>query len=137
MKFCYQCGKVTAGEPLFCRNCGRTYDVRLCPRLHPNPRYAKVCSQCGARELSDPQPQVSIWWKVLEFLTKLVIGTALICLSLACLLALLERPETRNAMFALGILLGLLWWFWSQLPEWFQRLVRRVLRRKESNREHR
>ena len=31
MKYCYQCGRMTAGEPLYCQLCGRTYDVKLCP----------------------------------------------------------------------------------------------------------
>ena len=64
MKYCYECGRVTAGEPLFCQFCGRTYNVKLCPRLHVNPRFAEVCSQCGSRDLSTPQPKVSVWWRI-------------------------------------------------------------------------
>ena len=29
---------MTAGEPLFCNFCGRSYDLKLCPHRHPNPR---------------------------------------------------------------------------------------------------
>ena len=47
------------GKPLFCGHCGRTYNVKLCPRLHTNPRIAEVCSQCGSRDLSTPQPERS------------------------------------------------------------------------------
>jgi hypothetical protein len=140
MKFCYQCGRFTGGKaPLFCTSCGRSYDIRLCPRLHPNPRYAKVCSQCGAHELSEPQPSVPFRWKVLEFLVKVLLGTLLVCLSLAFLVSLLQSPQMQNGLLGLGILLGILlgvlWWLWSQLPEWFQKFVRRVLKRKENNRE--
>ena len=63
MKYCYHCGHMTAGEPLFCDHCGRSYDVKLCPRLHPNPRGAEVCSQCGSRELSTPQPKIPMSWQ--------------------------------------------------------------------------
>jgi hypothetical protein len=137
MKFCYQCGKLTSGEPLFCGSCGRTYDVRLCPRLHANPRHAKYCFQCGSDEFSKPQPKVSIWWKVLEFLARAFFGVLLAYFSLAFLVWFLGRPETQGGLVMIGILLGILWWLWSQLPEWFRKLVRRVLKRKERKSEHR
>ena len=92
MKYCYHCGRLTSGEPVFCQFCGRSYDVKLCPRLHPNPRFADVCSQCGSRELSTPQPKVSPWWKVLEFLLRILFGTVLVYLSLSLLVALLRSP---------------------------------------------
>src|SRR5579872_4890024 len=135
MKFCYQCGKASAGDPLFCTKCGRTYDVRLCPRLHRNSRFAKVCSQCGSRELSHAQPSVSFWWKVLEFLAQIVFGVALVYLTLAGFEALLKMPQFQNALIGFGILIGLLWWLWSLLPEWFRKLIRRSHRRQEQNHE--
>jgi hypothetical protein len=135
MKFCHSCGKASAGDPLFCTKCGRTYDVRLCPRLHQNSRWAKACSQCGSRELSEPQPRVSFWWKVLGFLARVFLGLFLLYLSLYVLLALLRRPEVQGGVVIVGILLGFLWWLWSALPEWFQKLVRRSLKRKERERE--
>ena len=90
MKHCYHCGRVTSGEPLFCNSCGRSYDVKLCPRLHVNPRYATVCSQCGSRELSTPQPKVSLWWKVLGFVLQILCGIVLVYLSLSLLV---DTPE--------------------------------------------
>jgi hypothetical protein len=135
MKFCYQCGRMTAGEPLYCNSCGRSYDVKLCPRHHANPRSAEVCSLCGSRELSTPQPRISVWWRVLEFFAKVVFGILLVYLTLAGLLALLKTPQFQNALIAFGILIGLLWWLWSELPEWFRKLVRRSIRRKERNHE--
>jgi len=135
MKFCYQCAKMTPGEPLFCSSCGRSYDVKLCPRLHANSRSADVCSQCGSRELSTPQPRVSVWWKVLEFLAKVAFGIVLVFLSLAGFVSLLRTPQFQNALIVFGICMGLLWWLWSSLPEWFRKLVHRSLRRKERNHE--
>jgi hypothetical protein len=135
MKFCYQCAKITPGEPLFCSSCGRSYDVKLCPRLHANSRSADACSQCGSRELSTPQPRVSVWWKVLEFLAKVAFGIVLVYLSLAGLVALLTTPQFQNALIVFGVCMGLLWWLWSLLPEWFRKLVHRSLRRKERNHE--
>jgi DNA-directed RNA polymerase subunit RPC12/RpoP len=135
MKFCYQCGRATAGDPLFCSKCGRSYDVRLCPRLHRNSRYAKACSQCGSRELSQPQAAVSVWWKVLEFLVRVVFSVLLVCLTLAGLAALLRMREVQAGLVAFGILVGLLWWVWSFVPEWIRKLVSRSVRRKENNHE--
>jgi hypothetical protein len=135
MKFCYQCGRATAGDPLFCSKCGRSYDVRLCPRLHRNSRYAKACSQCGSRELSQPQAAVSVWWKVLEFLIRVGLGVLLVCLTLAGLAALLRMREVQAGLVAFGILVGLLWWVWSLVPEWIRKLVSRSVRRKENNHE--
>jgi hypothetical protein len=82
-------------------------------------------------ELSQAQPSVSFWWKVLEFLAKVVFGTLLIYLSLAGLAALLRTREVQTGLVVFGILLGILWWLWSLLPEWFQKLVSRSRKRKE------
>jgi RNA polymerase subunit RPABC4/transcription elongation factor Spt4 len=135
MKYCYQCGRMTAGEPLFCSSCGRTYGVKLCPRLHANPRSADVCSQCGSRDLSTPEPRVSLWWKVAEFLVRVSLGALLALATVGLLLAMLRSPEVQNGLLVMAILVGLLWWLWSQLPDWFRKLVRRALKRKERGRE--
>lgn len=135
MKYCYECGRITAGEPLYCNSCGRSYDVKLCPRHHVNPRSAEVCSQCGSRELSTPQPKVSVWWKVLSFILQVVAGGFLLLLSLAFIAGavkeILSSPQGQAGLFVLGILLGVLWWIWSELPDWLRKLVRRLLKRKE------
>ena len=83
MKYCYQCGKMTAGEPLYCGTCGRTYDVKLCPRLHVNPRGADVCSKCGSRELSTPQPKIPSSLRLLALFVRLGLGLVLFYASLS------------------------------------------------------
>jgi hypothetical protein len=122
---------MTVGEPLFCNHCGRSYDVKLCPRLHQNSRISEVCSQCGSRDLSTPQPKVSVWWKVLSFLLRIVVGTLLVLLSITLLVNLVSMPQMQNVLLGLGILLGLLWWIWSEIPDWLKKVARRVLQRKE------
>ncbi len=131
MKYCYQCGKMTAGEALFCGTCGRSYDVKLCPRLHSNPRGAEVCSKCGSRELSTPQPKIPMSWRLLAILARLGIGLMLFYASLALVVALLRSPEVQRALVAFGMLLAGLWWLWSKLPDWFQELIRALWKRKE------
>src|SRR5580700_9330246 len=110
MKYCYQCGKMTAGEALYCGTCGRTYDVRLCPRAHVNPRGAEVCSKCGSRELSTPQPKIPMSWRLLAILVRLSLGLLLFYASLSLVIALLRSSQFQNALIALSLLLGCLWW---------------------------
>ena len=135
MKFCYQCSKASVGDPPFCSKCGRSYDIRFCPRMHRNSRFAKACRECGSRELSEAQPQVSLWWKVLEFLAKVAFGIVLVYGSLALLLDMLRHPQVQAGLLIIGILVGVLWWAWCQLPEWFRKFVSRRLHRKERDRE--
>src|SRR6266481_2921849 len=102
MKYCYECGRITAGEPLFCNFCGRSYNVKLCPRHHPNPRIAEVCAQCGSRELSTPQPKVSIGWRLLELLLRILLGAFLAVLSIGIVIAIfqgLQSPDGQAGLF--------------------------------------
>ena len=131
MIYCYNCGHMTAGEPLFCGKCGRTYDVKLCPRLHPNPRGAEVCSKCGSRELSTPQPKIPMSLKLLAILVRLALGLLLFYATLSLGIALLRTPQVQSALVALGLLLGCLWWLWSRLPDWLQEAIRALWKRRE------
>ncbi len=128
--YCYNCGHLTPGEPLFCNYCGRSYDVKLCPRLHPNPRSADVCSKCGSRELSTPQPKVPAVWKLLAIVIRLALGLFLFWVTLTFLIALLKNTQIQALMVSLGLLLLSLWIVWSQLPEWFQDALRRTVKRR-------
>jgi hypothetical protein len=134
MKYCYECGRMTPGDPLYCNYCGRSYDLKLCPRHHPNPRIAELCSQCGSRELSTPQPKVSIWWRILEWLTRMLVAALLTVLSaiflFEFLIAVLQSSAGRGAVILLTVLLGLLWWLWTLLPDWFRKLVKRSFERR-------
>lgn len=134
MKYCYQCGRVTTGEPLYCNSCGRSYNVKLCPRGHVNPRSADVCSRCGSRDLSTPQPRVPLHVRVLAFLLSLLPGCLLTFVSLVAAFLLMRQfltnPRWLGALVSLAIVWGLLAWLWSELPLWFRKLVRRLLQRK-------
>jgi hypothetical protein len=139
MKFCYYCGHLTPGEPLFCNSCGRTYDRKLCSARHPNPRSAEVCSQCGSRDFSTPQPRVPLWTRCFAFLLRIVIAVLLVYLAVAFLIAiakgLLASPQACNALLCLGILAALLYWIWDQLPRWMRKLIHRMVGRKGERRE--
>jgi RNA polymerase subunit RPABC4/transcription elongation factor Spt4 len=135
MKHCYHCGRITAGDPLFCNSCGRTFDRKLCPRLHPNPRSAEICSRCGSRELSSPQPKVSAGWQVLEWLTRTVLGAFLVFLAVFLVYAFLKgalgTPGVLDGLILLGCLVAVLTWMWSKVPEWFRKFIQKQLRRKK------
>ena len=129
MKYCYQCGKMTAGEPLYCGTCGRTYDVKLCPRQHVNPRGAEVCSKCGSRELSTPQPKVPAMWKLLAIVVRLGLGLLLLYITLSFLVALARTTQFQQAFVCIALLLVGLWLVWSKLPDWLQDLIRNAVKR--------
>src|SRR5262249_30367373 len=127
MRYCYACDKITAGEPFFCNFCGRSYGVRLCPRMHPNPRKAQACSRCGSKELSTPGPKLPWWSPLLEFAFRFVPGVliagASIIAIVAVLDALLASPATLSALAMPLLALGVLWWAWGMIPAWFRKAM--------------
>jgi hypothetical protein len=140
-RYCYNCNKITVGEPLFCNFCGRSYNVKLCPRLHTNPRNAEICSQCGSRDLSTPQPKVPFWAPILEFLLRMIPGAVLAALSITAvalfILAILSRPALLFSTALLLAALGFLWWVWSQIPASFRRAIHHLLARRPEGRQGR
>ena len=137
MKYCFNCNRTTAATPLFCNHCGATYDLKLCPRLHPNPRWAEVCSQCGSRDLSTPQPKVPLWAKVLLRVTPIAFGALVAIISVFFLVDLLQ-PFARHPdlLFALTIVLSLLWSLWSEVPNFTRRFIYQSIKRRERYEKH-
>jgi len=129
MKICYHCGRVTEGKPLFCNHCGRSYNVKLCPKLHPNPRRAEACSLCGSRNLSIPQNKLPLWFKPLMLLLSVIPGIGLLVISILYLgyftYRLISDPSSLLVPMLVGVLLGLIWLSWMHLPAYLIRLIRR------------
>lgn len=130
MNYCYNCGHITPGEPLYCNYCGRSYDLKLCPRHHANPRSADVCSKCGSRELSTPQPKVPAMWKLLAIVIRLGLGLLLFYVTLSFLVALARTTQFQQALVCFALLLIALWLVWSKLPDWLQDALRNLVKRK-------
>jgi len=139
MKYCFNCNRITPGEPLFCNTCGGSYDWKLCPRRHKNPRTAEACSQCGSRDLSTPQPRRPVWVLPLGFVLAVLPGVFLIIASIAVLfaaiIAILQHPEMIVMLILLAIPFGILWGMWLEIPSWFRSWVYRLLKRKRERHE--
>lgn len=121
---------MTPGQPLFCNTCGRSYDVKLCPRRHVNPRTAEACSQCGSRDLSIPQPRRPTWVPPLGFLFSVVPGAFLTLASIVAVVAILQHPETIVMLILFSIPFGILWGMWLEIPSWFRSWIYRLLKRR-------
>lgn len=139
MKYCFNCNRITPGAPLFCNYCGRSYDVKLCPRRHVNPRTAEACSQCGSRDLSIPQPRRPAWAPLVEFLLWALPGgfltIASVVVLLAVIAAILQHPEKIVVLVLLAVPFGILWSLWSEIPSWFRTFLYRLLKRRRDWRE--
>ncbi len=136
MRYCYNCDRTTVGQPIFCNFCGRTYNVKLCPKLHPNPRSAEVCHRCGSRELSTPQPRIPLWVHITLFVLTLLPGVALALVSIAVIRVLIQQlrsgPDLPAGPFLLTVLTTFLWFMWAEFPHWIRSAIHKWLKRKHS-----
>jgi RNA polymerase subunit RPABC4/transcription elongation factor Spt4 len=127
MRYCHSCHKITRGKPYFCNFCGSSYGVKLCGRLHPNPRLAHACSQCGSRDLSTPQPRIPLLLRPLLFLLGLlpkILGLALVVGGgIWGLTVLLQDARFLQTLVCLGMLAMGLVVFWTLAPKWLRRFL--------------
>jgi RNA polymerase subunit RPABC4/transcription elongation factor Spt4 len=120
MRYCHNCHRLTANKPLFCSNCGCTYGVKLCPRLHVSPKAAQICSQCGSRDLSTPHPKIPILLR--PFVVLLDAGPAVLILFALCIWVvfyirqLLNDPNSLLPLLLIALTLGGLLYGWMRLP---------------------
>jgi RNA polymerase subunit RPABC4/transcription elongation factor Spt4 len=143
IRYCHNCRRITSGEaPMFCQFCGRTYDVKLCPRLHANPRTAQICSQCGSRELTSPQPRASFWLRPLLFLLTITPGLVLLAALIVFVPVFIQRlladPNHLAGLMCVGLILGLAFYIWMHLPHFLRNGVKKLLlgRKKKSGGGH-
>jgi RNA polymerase subunit RPABC4/transcription elongation factor Spt4 len=137
MRYCPQCKRLTAGDPLYCNHCGATYDAKLCPARHLNPRNAEVCAQCGSRDLSTPAPRMSLWLRPVLFLLALLPGVLLALLLLLVVVAMFQQLATNGQIQAqlviLLLRLAILWWFYIHLPKFIQKALRSLWSNKQKD----
>jgi RNA polymerase subunit RPABC4/transcription elongation factor Spt4 len=137
MRYCNHCHRITTGEPPFCNFCGRSYDFKLCPHRHPNPRSAEVCNQCGSRELTTPQPEVPFWMACLLAVLSVLPGVLLLLLTvmffLGFLRVLLTSQQLMFEFMLVGLVIAFLWWLYMQLPGFLRRWLSKLLGRGDRN----
>jgi len=128
MRYCPQCHRLTAADPLYCSHCGSTYDAKLCPARHLNPRNAEVCAQCGSRDLSTPAPPLPLWLRPLLFILSLAPGVILALLLMMVGFGIVHEIATNSQvqgqLVILFLLLALLWWIYIHLPHFIQKALR-------------
>lgn len=138
MRYCNRCRRLTTGEPLYCNYCGSSYNVKLCPARHLNPRTAEVCSQCGSRDLSTPAPPMPFWLAPLLFLLSLVPGGVLMLLLVILLLgianAILTDRQVQTQLLVLVLLLALLTRIYLYVPGFIKNLFRTLWRKSRTDR---
>ncbi|MBI3411847.1 MAG: hypothetical protein HY040_26240 [Planctomycetes bacterium] len=138
MRYCHYCHKTTTGDPLFCHFCGFTYDAKLCPGRHINPRWATVCSQCGSRELSTPAPRVPWWLKPLllagSLLPGVLVALLLVMVAIGLLQAVLTNQAVQAQLMATVLILAVLWWLFLLLPHFIQNMFRSLWRKPKKDR---
>src|SRR5947209_5601788 len=130
MRYCHHCHQITAGDPQFCNSCGRTYNIKLCSRLHVNPRAAQVCSQCGSRDLTTPQPKIPLLLRPLLWLLRIGIGGLLIMTLVIWMgvyvYRLFTNPNGLLSLMCVALSLGLLLYLWMLLPKGFRGFIARI-----------
>lgn len=135
MRYCNQCHRITSGEPLFCNFCGRSYDFKLCPHRHTNPRNAEICSACGSRELSTPHPRIPMWLVPLLALLTALPGLLLVCVTVLFLVgfahALATSPQLQFQLLVVGLMLAFVWYLYMHLPHFLRQLLTRLFRRSD------
>ena len=135
MRYCNQCHRITPGEPLFCNFCGRSYNLKLCPHRHPNPRNAEICSQCGSRDLSMPHPRVPLWLAPLLLILSALPGLVLIGVTLLFLIgfvnALTSSPQLLLQFMLVGLMLAFVWYLYMHLPRFLRRFLTRLFSRSQ------
>ena len=128
MRYCPQCHRLTTGDPLYCNHCGSTYDAKLCPARHLNPRNAEVCAQCGSRDLSTPAPRLRLWLRPVLFGLSLFPGVLLalllIMVAIGIVSEVLTNGQIQGQLLVVLLLLVLLWWCYIHLPKFIQQALR-------------
>lgn len=102
MRFCPHCHRLNPGRPVICHYCGRTWQVRLCPRGHENPPDSQFCGICGSADLSETAGPVPFWIWLIR------IGSLIIFI---LLISSLNPPEFNltDQIIAQVIAITLLW----------------------------
>ena len=118
MRLCTDCWHLNVGEKPFCQNCGCSFNVKLCPHKHVNPRAAKICAECGSSDLSRPQRKAPFYVRPVLFMLFDLGPGILLLLALIVFLSfyihkLLNDPNGLLPLMLIGAALGSLLYLWT------------------------
>jgi hypothetical protein len=51
------------------------------------------------------------------------------------LVEVVTTTKVLNDLIAIGIMLGILWWAWMEMPFWFRKLIYRLMARKRKGKD--
>lgn len=119
MRRCTFCFRFHPGSPPFCSHCGRSFNVRICPRGHVSARGVTFCSECGSSDLSMPAPPASVLHHLSGTVLYLFAVFITIVFVLTLVLAILKSIDWQalsGPLLALLLMLGILYWSTTLLP---------------------
>ncbi|MGH3429748.1 MAG: hypothetical protein ACRDQZ_19630, partial [Mycobacteriales bacterium] len=82
-----------------------------------------------------PQPVVPFGARLIHALERVLITLCVATLVLAGLVGFLSTQQGQNVFAVFAVLGALLWWLWSQLPEWLRKRIHRPKRTNRSGHE--
>lgn len=119
MKRCTYCFRYSIGEHAFCSHCGRSFNVRLCPRGHISPRGADFCGECGSGDLSTPAPPATFLFHLSQWALRVTLALTVIIVALLAVLALiytLNWSAIAPRLLWLVLTVAFLYWTTTLLP---------------------
>jgi hypothetical protein len=103
-----------------------------------------MCSQCGSKDLSTPQPKPFFLLRPLILLIGLGPGFLFLAIAAVYLVFYVHKlftdPNGLLPLMCLGFLLGLLLFIWMMLPHFLRNLLKKIFkflfRRKHKEQQH-
>ncbi len=121
MRYCLYCQRWTAGRPVYCPNCGRTWNHRICPRGHLNPSSALFCADCGSPDLSETSGKERWFSKIAGIISGVLPKILLVGFIVLILANINERSLEPLAGFIISI--SILFVVFTLMPRGIKRLI--------------
>lgn len=112
MRYCPHCERLSPGKPVICHYCGRSWQVRLCPRGHANPWDANFCGTCGNTDLTETAGALPGWMRFWIWFGIIILALGLIQVLPRLLEALAQ--ELLPVLFLLALVAALFSWLLPQ-----------------------
>ena len=133
MRYCSSCHRWFSARPTYCPACGRTWDVKLCPRGHENDANSNnnYCSTCGSPDLSQCSGKERWFSIMLGFLTGKAGMITIISFAILMLCSISKQgfELLMSFVLAIGVLIIGVWVAFSMMPSFLKSVLRWLWRR--------